>query len=162
MDRKIRPSGSLSGITQQSLVMPNSDPRIDFLFALHSHERFLYYKRTRSTLWNKMGRVEFRKSAQYVTPFPKDRLRHVTIDKPRRWLSPCRYFHWFPVVLLLTRSLQEPWDFRYYYLYVLYDHRHEKTCFRGLRLHQVNKPMYWRLPRTPLLYSKSGVYAGIH
>ena len=63
VDRKIRPSGSLSGITQQSLVMPNSDPRIDFLFALHSHERFLYYKRTRSTLWNKMGRVEFRKSA---------------------------------------------------------------------------------------------------
>ena len=29
-DRKIRPSGSLFGITRQSLVMPNSDPRTDF------------------------------------------------------------------------------------------------------------------------------------
>ena len=29
-DRKIRPSGSLFGITPQSLVMPNSDPRADF------------------------------------------------------------------------------------------------------------------------------------
>ena len=29
-DRKIRPSGSLFGITQQSLVTPNSDPQTDF------------------------------------------------------------------------------------------------------------------------------------
>ena len=29
-DRKIGPSESLFGITQQSLVMPNSDPRTDF------------------------------------------------------------------------------------------------------------------------------------
>ena len=29
-DRKICPSGSLSGITPHSLVMPNSDPRTDF------------------------------------------------------------------------------------------------------------------------------------
>ena len=29
-DRKIRPSGSLFGITQKSLVMPNIDPRTDF------------------------------------------------------------------------------------------------------------------------------------
>ena len=29
-DRKIRPSGSLFGITRHSLVMPNSDPRTDF------------------------------------------------------------------------------------------------------------------------------------
>ena len=27
---KIRPSGSLFGITRQNLVMPNSDPRTDF------------------------------------------------------------------------------------------------------------------------------------
>ena len=29
-DRKIRPSGSLFGITRQSLVMPNSDPGMEF------------------------------------------------------------------------------------------------------------------------------------
>ena len=29
-DRKLRPSGSLFGITRHSLVMPNSDPRTDF------------------------------------------------------------------------------------------------------------------------------------
>ena len=29
-DRIIRPSGSLFGITRQSLVMPNSDARMDF------------------------------------------------------------------------------------------------------------------------------------
>ena len=37
-DRKICPSGSLFGITWQSLVIPNSDP----LSAPHTHDRFLY------------------------------------------------------------------------------------------------------------------------
>ena len=37
-DRKIHPSGSLFGITQQSLVMPNSDPRTDFSIHI-SHPR---------------------------------------------------------------------------------------------------------------------------
>ena len=41
-DRKIRPSGSLLGITRQSLVMTNSDPRRMFPSAPHTHERFLY------------------------------------------------------------------------------------------------------------------------
>ena len=31
-DRKIRPSGSLFGITPASLMMPNSDPRADFFY----------------------------------------------------------------------------------------------------------------------------------
>ena len=32
VNRKLRPSGSLFGITRQSLVMPNSDPRTDFFY----------------------------------------------------------------------------------------------------------------------------------
>ena len=40
-DRNIRPSGSLFGITRQSLVMPYSDPRTDFLSAPHTHERLM-------------------------------------------------------------------------------------------------------------------------
>ena len=40
-ERKIRPSGSPFGITRQSLVMPNSDPRMDFSIHTHTHERFL-------------------------------------------------------------------------------------------------------------------------
>ena len=31
-DRKICPSGLLFGITRHSLVMPNSDPRVDFFY----------------------------------------------------------------------------------------------------------------------------------
>ena len=40
-DRKIRTAGSPFDITRHSLVMPNSDPRTDFLSAPHTHERFL-------------------------------------------------------------------------------------------------------------------------
>ena len=42
-DRKIRPPGSLFGISRQSLVMPNSDPRMDFSIAPQPHERFLFF-----------------------------------------------------------------------------------------------------------------------
>ena len=39
-DRKIHPSGSLFGITRQSLMMLNSDPQTDF--SIHSHPRNIF------------------------------------------------------------------------------------------------------------------------
>ena len=44
-DRKIRPSGSLFGITRQILVMPNSDPRMDFSIRISYPRKILIIRK---------------------------------------------------------------------------------------------------------------------
>ena len=94
------------------------------------------------TSLKKRNFYDFLKKSQ----FPKSDYRFWKSHKAASWYQSMRLFGRWP----LGHTLQSKF----------WSSVHFAT--RNFHPHQVNKPMYWWLPRTPLLYSKTGVYPGIH